>query len=127
MTVLQILLTPFTMAAAVWYAALWMRRGGVVGIVLVLAWACLARALRGLSHLRERPHDWTLTPVMVVVVLAVALPIKAWAFLTMNRQGWLTRSDEERVLGQAEISAHAAVPAPDRVATDLGEEEARAG
>ena len=28
---------------------------------------------------------------MTVVVCIVALPIKAYAFVTMNKQGWLTR------------------------------------
>ena len=29
---------------------------------------------------------------MVVVIVIVALPIKTYALLTMNKQGWLTRS-----------------------------------
>jgi hyaluronan synthase len=102
-TVLQILLTPFTMASAVWYGAQWMRRGGTVGILLVLVWACAARAVRGFSHLREHPADLLITPVIVAVVLFIALPVKAWACLSMNRQGWLTRTDARRVMGQAEI------------------------
>ena len=114
-TVLQILLTPFTMASAVWYGALWIRRGGTVGMLLVLLWACIARALRGFSHLREHPADLLITPVMVAVVMSIALPVKAWAFLSMNRQGWLTRTDEERVMGQAEIAAGGPVVAPVRV------------
>jgi len=32
-----------------------------------------------------------LLPLMTVVVCLVALPIKAYAFVTMNKQGWLTR------------------------------------
>jgi hyaluronan synthase len=111
-TVLQILLTPFTMASAVWYGALWMRRGGAIGILLVLVWACMARAIRGFSHLRENPADVLIAPVMVAVVLFIALPVKAWACLSMNRQGWLTRFDAERVLGQAEVATRSPVEAP---------------
>ena len=55
-TVLQILLTPVSMGAAIWYGARW-----------------------------------------------VGAPVKLWAAVTMNRQGWLTRTDAERVQGQAEI------------------------
>ena len=44
-----------------------------------------------------------ITPVMVAVVLFIALPVKTWACLSMNRQGWLTRTDARRVMGQAEI------------------------
>ena len=31
-------------------------------------------------------------PVVAVAVILVALPIKVYAFATMNKQGWLTRS-----------------------------------
>jgi hypothetical protein len=40
---------------------------------------------------------------MALVVATIALPIKLWAVLTMNRQGWLTRVDGDRVHGQREI------------------------
>jgi hypothetical protein len=29
------------------------------------------------------------------VVIMIALPIKLWAFLTMNKQGWLTRTADQ--------------------------------
>ena len=57
----------------------------------------------GSRHLREHPADLLITPVMVAVVLFIALPVKTWACLSMNRQGWLTRTDARRVMGQAEI------------------------
>lgn len=91
-TVLQILLTPLTMAWAVWYAVQWSVRGGLTGTLLVLLWACLGRALRGFSHLLENPQDIVLIPVMVAVTVVMALPIKLWALVTMNRHGWLTRA-----------------------------------
>lgn len=123
-TVLQILLTPFTMAAAVWYGAQWMRRGGATAALLVLLWACIARALRGLSHLREHPEDWLITPVMVFVVMCIALPIKASAFLSMNRQGWLTRFESQRVMGQKEITVgRSAAPVHAPVLTDLADRD----
>ena len=30
-------------------------------------------------------------PVVALIVITIALPIKLWAFVTMNKQGWLTR------------------------------------
>jgi hypothetical protein len=40
---------------------------------------------------------------VAVTIAVIALPIKTWAALTMNKQGWLTRQEGQRVQGQAEI------------------------
>jgi hyaluronan synthase len=91
-TVLQILLTPVTMFAAVYYLVL----AGAAGLTsqtlaFAVIWLLLGRAIRSISHLRARPGDLWLLPVVTLVIIAVALPIKAYALLTMNKQGWLTR------------------------------------
>ena len=112
-TVLQVLLTPLTMSAAIFYTAAWATSGGVVAVAVALAWAVAGRTLRGLSHLREHPRDLAIAPLMVLVVALVALPVKLWAALTMNKQGWLTRTDAERVQGQSEIDVPAPVTAPE--------------
>jgi hypothetical protein len=49
---------------------------------------------------------------MALVVAGIALPIKVWAAFTMNRHGWLTRTDAERVQGQGEITVSATAAAP---------------
>lgn len=93
-TVLQILLTPVTMGVTMTYL-LWGRLELTpAGIALALAWVLLGRGIRGLSHLRRHPKDLLLLPLMTLVVIAIALPVKAYAFLTMNKQGWLTRQDD---------------------------------
>jgi hyaluronan synthase len=102
-TVLQILLTPLSMGAAIWYGARWVVQDGWLAAAIVLTWAVAGRALRGISHLRERPQDILIAPVVALTVAVIALPVKLWAALTMNEQGWLTRGAGERVLGQAEI------------------------
>jgi len=110
-TVLQILLTPVTMAWAVWYSIGWVLNGGVVGALLVLLTACLGRVLRGFSHLREHPEDMPLIPVMVLMAVVMALPVKLWALVTMNRHRWLTRPE----IDSAETgtgTGPAAVPPP---------------
>ena len=104
-TVLQIILTPVTMGVAAFYLAQWMQRGWLFVLVGV-AWAVLGRTLRGLSHLQEHPREIVLAPLMALVVAVIALPIKIWAAITMNRQGWLTRFDGDRVQGQREIHPH---------------------
>ncbi|MCU1405414.1 MAG: hypothetical protein JWQ43_1717 [Glaciihabitans sp.] len=108
-TVLQILLTPVSMGAAIWYGLGWIREGGWIAVSIVLGWAVVGRALRGLSHLSENPKDIVMAPLIAVVIAAIALPIKFWAALTMNKQGWLTRQEGQRVQGQQEIEvvAHA--------------------
>ena len=101
-TVLQVLLTPVTMGAAVLYLV----NGSLLGwqlLLLALTWAVVGRAIRGFSHLREHPREIVLVPLVALVVAIVALPVKLWAAITMNRHGWLTRVDGDRVHGQSEI------------------------
>ena len=72
-------------------------------LLLAVRLGNLARAIRGFSHLREHPREILLAPLMALVVAIIALPVKLWAACTMNRQGWLTRVDGDRVHGQREI------------------------
>jgi hyaluronan synthase len=102
-TVLQILLTPISMGAAIWYGSRWISEGGWIAVAIVLGWAVAGRALRALSHLKENPREIVLAPLVAVTIAVIALPIKTWAALTMNKQGWLTRQEGQRVQGQAEI------------------------
>jgi hypothetical protein len=95
------------MGAAVWYGARWIAEGGWTAAAIVLGWAVVGRTLRGISHLRERPRDIRIAPVVALTVAFIALPVKLWAALTLNRQGWLTRHAGARVLGQAEIGVSA--------------------
>jgi Glycosyltransferase like family 2 len=107
-TALQVLVTPLSMGAAVFYTVNWAVGGGWVAAATALVWVVAGRALRGFSHLRENPRDVAIAPVMAVVVAVIALPIKVWAGISMNRQGWLTRTAAGRVQGQSEITAPAA-------------------
>jgi N-acetylglucosaminyltransferase len=105
-TVLQILFTPVTMFAAIYYVVVaGLGPAGSRGLVLALAWLLIGRTIRSLSHLRRKPADVVLLPVVVLVIAFVALPIKTYALFTMNRQGWLTRwSDLVGGEGQDEAS-----------------------
>jgi hyaluronan synthase len=102
-TVLQVLVTPLTMGAAFYYTVTWAVTGGWPAVAAAVIWVVLGRALRGFSHLRENPRDLALAPLMAVVVAVIALPVKAWAAVSMNRQGWLTRTAATGVQGQSEI------------------------
>jgi hyaluronan synthase len=93
-TVLQILLTPVTMGMALGYLLLSRLDMTPRGIVMVLFWLLIGRGIRGYSHLRRHPQEILLLPVLALVVILISLPIKLYAFVTMNRQGWLTRSSD---------------------------------
>jgi cellulose synthase/poly-beta-1,6-N-acetylglucosamine synthase-like glycosyltransferase len=110
-TVLQILFTPVTMFAAVYYVvASASSDRGWQALGLSLTWVLVGRAIRSASHLRRRPQDLLLLPLVAVVIALVALPIKTYALFTMNKQGWLTRrADLTGGEGQDEASLAPAV------------------
>lgn len=103
-TVLQILATPLSMGGALAFLTL-----SIVGshwsfVLLGLGWLLGGRAIRGISHLREYPRDIVYLPLIVAVTIVVALPIKAYAFVTMNRHGWLTRT-ADHIGGEAQTES----------------------
>ena len=103
-TVLQIMLTPLTMGFAVAYFGAWLLHPQRYLAAIAVGWLLAGRALRGLSHLIRRPGDIWLLPLVAVVTILVALPVKLYAFVTMNTHGWLTRSDE-MVGGEAQSAS----------------------
>jgi N-acetylglucosaminyltransferase len=91
-TVLQILLTPVTMALALGYLIFSRLTLTEHGIILASVWLLLGRGIRGYSHLRRHPQEILLLPLYALIVIFIALPVKAYAIATMNKQGWLTRT-----------------------------------
>ncbi|GGK17804.1 hypothetical protein GCM10010124_07970 [Pilimelia terevasa] len=100
-TVLQILLTPLTMGMTLGYLVASRLSPTAGGVLLAVAWLLVGRGIRGWSHLRRHLGELLLLPLVALVVIAVALPIKLYAFLTMNRQGWLTRTPD-RIGGEGQ-------------------------
>jgi cellulose synthase/poly-beta-1,6-N-acetylglucosamine synthase-like glycosyltransferase len=94
-TVLQILLTPVTMGITLAYLFFSRLELTPAGIGLAVGWVLLGRGIRGWSHLRRHPGEILLLPLLCLVVIMIALPIKLWAFVTMNKQGWLTRTSDQ--------------------------------
>lgn len=95
-TILQVLLTPITMALALGFLVVAVSNGAYAFAGVLVGWILVGRAIRGLSHLQEQPRDIVLLPVVVLTVMYLALPVKLYAFATMNRQGWLTRQAGQR-------------------------------
>ncbi|MFJ6653484.1 glycosyltransferase [Microbacterium sp. NPDC091313] len=108
-TMMQILLTPFTMFVALMYVVLSVRSPHPwLALGLSIAWVIVGRGIRGLSHLWRRPADIAVLPLVTLVTIFIALPIKVYALFTMNKQGWLTRSaDTQGGEGQSEASLFA--------------------
>jgi N-acetylglucosaminyltransferase len=117
--VLQILLTPLTMGLALYYLISSRLDFTSRGFLLAALWLLGGRLVRSYSHLRRRPLDIFLLPIYELVVITVALPIKLYATLTMNRQGWLTRTTDS-VGGEAQgaqtLVSHLSRPNPEPVA-----------
>jgi N-acetylglucosaminyltransferase len=111
-TVLQILLTPLTMGATLGYLFFSRMDYTWVGFGLAGIWVCAGRLLRSASHIIRKPADLFLLPLVALVVVFISLPIKAYAFVTMNKQGWLTRhADQVGGDGQTAASLKGAVSA----------------
>ncbi len=102
-TVLQILLTPITMGLTIAYIAFSRLEFTWIGVGAVVLWLLATRGLRGFSHLRRHPQEILILPLVVLTVIFIALPIKLYAFFTMNKQGWLTRH-ADRVGGDGQTA-----------------------
>jgi cellulose synthase/poly-beta-1,6-N-acetylglucosamine synthase-like glycosyltransferase len=104
LSVLQVMLTPLTMGLAITYLAAWLMHPGLVVPAIAIGWLLLGRTVRGISHLRQKPGDFWVLPLVAVMTIVVALPVKTYAFLTMNVHGWLTRSSDQ-IGGEAQSAA----------------------
>ena len=93
-TVLQILITPITMGLTLWYLIFHRLSWEPVAIAFTIGFLLLGRAIRGISDLKRHPLDIFILPFLALTVIVIALPIKTYAFITMNKQGWLTRHED---------------------------------
>jgi cellulose synthase/poly-beta-1,6-N-acetylglucosamine synthase-like glycosyltransferase len=103
-TVLQVMLTPLTMGFAATYLAAWLLQPLPYVAPIALGWLLLGRAVRGISHLVRHPGDIWVLPLVAVMTIFIALPVKLYAFMTMNVHGWLTRKSE-LIGGEAQSAA----------------------
>jgi hyaluronan synthase len=92
LTVLQILVTPVTMGLALTFLIFSRLQLSPRGFLVAGVWLLGGRLVRSYSHLRRHPWDIFLLPLYELMVIMVALPIKTYAAITMNKQGWLTRT-----------------------------------
>ncbi len=89
---------PFTQLLSPIYFVVSMMLGLAVPLVILAVWWHVSRVIRLYPHLRRHPQDIELIPIYVMLNFYFAL-IKIYALLTMNRQGWMTRWDKNRLPG----------------------------
>jgi len=104
LSVLQIVLTPVTMGFAMTYLAAWLLHREPIVTAVAIGWLLAGRLIRGISHLRNRPGDIWVLPLVALMTIIVALPVKTYAFVTMNHHGWLTRKSDQ-IGGEAQSAA----------------------
>lgn len=107
--VLQILLTPVTQSFTLFFIGWSLWHMAWLLAALGVAWLFLSRLVRSSSHLSEYPRDIRYLPAVTLAIIAVALPVKIYAFFTMNKHGWLTRK-ADRVGGEGQSESSLAVP-----------------
>lgn len=95
LTVLQNLMTPITMGLAMVFLIFSIVSYPPLLAMSFIAWVFIGRAIRGISHLRENPREIVMLPLVTIATIVLALPIKAFACVTMNKQGWLTRNAQQ--------------------------------
>jgi N-acetylglucosaminyltransferase len=122
LTVLQIMVTPLTMGLALGFLILSRIELTTAGLLFAAGWLLSGRLIRSYSHLRRRPQDIFLLPLYELMVILVALPIKLYALITMNKQGWLTRTADsmggEGQSAESLTDSRARHSAPDNSAAD---------
>ncbi len=101
-SVAQNLLGPFTLLVPVSLLAFAVVDRRTALAVAIALWLMLGRAIKGFRHLWNDPAALLILPFVTVVFIAVMIPIKLYALLTLNRQGWVTRTSDDAVAeGQA--------------------------
>lgn len=63
--------------------------------LLIAAWWIISRLIKIFPHLREKPADILILPVYVVMTFVIAI-IKIYALITIDKQDWITRWDNDR-------------------------------
>jgi N-acetylglucosaminyltransferase len=96
-SVIQNLLGPFTLALAAGLLVLSIVRDHWALAFLTASWLFLGRGVKGIGHLVREPETILFLPLIALVFILVMIPVKGYALVTMNKQGWLTRTIDEAV------------------------------
>jgi N-acetylglucosaminyltransferase len=101
LSVLQMLLSPMSLTIGFIFVGLAAARQDYAAVAIWLLWINCGRGIRAFDHLFRNPRNLLILPVMSVLILFVMTAIKYFAFFTMNRQAWMTRTEDRSVaMGQ---------------------------
>jgi len=96
-SVIQNLAGPFTLSLAAYFLITELLHRHWALAVLAWSWLLLGRAIKGIGHLVSEPEALLFLPLITVVFVVVMIPVKLFALVTMNRQGWITRTAHQPV------------------------------
>ena len=89
-TMIDKMVSSFTLLAAPIFMTLAVRRQDWVFVISLALWWWLSRSVKLLPHLRRRPSSFFFIPPFVLLSFAMAI-VKIYALVTVRQQRWLTR------------------------------------
>ena len=96
-SVLQNLLGPFTLSIATFFLVESLLERQWWLACIAAGWLMFGRAIKGVGHLFSEPRALLYLPLITLVFIVVMIPIKFYALVTMNKQGWITRTADGAV------------------------------
>jgi hyaluronan synthase len=107
-SVVQNLIGPFALLVPCALLVWGLVAGQLVFAGAIALWLLIGRAIKGCRHLVNEPRALPLVPLIALVFLVVMIPVKIYALLTLNKQGWVTRLEGDAVAegqGSSTLSA----------------------
>lgn len=90
------LVSPLTLLIGFSYFIISLYLGHWPLALAIAAWWIVSRIIKIFPHLREKPADILIMPAYIIITLIVAI-IKIYAVITIDKQGWITRWDKNRL------------------------------
>lgn len=87
---------PFTLILGPIYFVLSIIWNQYLIAAILLTWWHFSRAIKIYSHLKHRPSDLFILPAYVLTTYIIAI-IKIYDLFTINKQGWITRWNKDRL------------------------------
>ncbi len=91
-SVIQNLIGPFTLTLATYFLVRELLAHEWGFAVLAASWLMIGRAIKGIRHVFAEPEALLYLPLVTLVFIFVMIPVKFYALITMNKQGWMTRT-----------------------------------
>ncbi len=88
---------PITLLLGPIYLFLSIIWGHWIMVIVLIIWWHISRAIKIYPHLKRKPSDFLILPYYILMIYVMAV-IKIYAFFTMNKQGWITRWDKDRLV-----------------------------